>query len=116
MKFRNQRARSCQAIVLLFNFRDAVAVCQFAAHLEDEIVRGNNWTEMSASNLLTEYRAKQALNMGISFTTIAAFGENSAVIHYSPTPETDTKINNSSLFLRKFSYEILLYGQCLLAW
>ena len=36
---------------------------------------------------------------GPSFTTIAAFGTNGAVIHYTPTPDTDAKINSSGLFL-----------------
>ena len=82
------------------HIRDAVAVCKFAAHLEEEILNGSeDWTELSASKLLAEYRSQQKNNVGPSFTTIAAFGANSAVIHYTPTPETDAKINSSSLFL-----------------
>ena len=39
------------------HIRDAVAVCQFAAHLEEEIINGaDNWTELSAAKLLEEYR------------------------------------------------------------
>ena len=41
---------------------------------------------------------------GPSFTTIAAFGANSAVIHYTPTKETDAKINTTNLFLGKFDF------------
>ena len=42
--------------------------------------------------------------LGPSFTTIAAFGANSAVIHYTPTKETDAKINTTNLFLGKFDF------------
>ena len=82
------------------HIRDAVAVCQFAAMMESEIQAARNeWTELSASRLLAEYRAQQKMHVGRSFTTIAAFGANSAVIHYTPTNETDTVIDDSSLFL-----------------
>ena len=84
------------------HIRDAVALCQFAAHLEEQIQSGaENWTEISASELLSEYRSQQHLNVGPSFTTIAAFGTNSAVIHYTPTKETDAQINTTNLFLGK---------------
>ena len=82
------------------HIRDAVALCQFAAHLEEEIVNGaEDWTELSASQLLMDYRSKQDLFVMPSFTTIAAFGPNGAVIHYFPTNETNTKIDTSGLFL-----------------
>ena len=39
------------------HIRDAVAVCKFAAHLEQEIKLGSeNWTEISAAKLLLDYR------------------------------------------------------------
>jgi Xaa-Pro aminopeptidase len=34
-----------------------------------------------------------------SFSTIAGYGPNGAVIHYRATPETNAKISNDSLFL-----------------
>ena len=84
------------------HIRDAVALCKFAAHLEQEIVNGSQeWTELSASQLLAEYRSEQDFNKGLSFTTIAAFGANSAVIHYTPTNATDQIITTSNLFLGK---------------
>lgn len=94
--------------------KDAVALSQFAAHLESEIGCGN-WTELSASSLLEEYRRKQPLNDGISFSTIAAFGPNSAVIHYSPTPETDARIDESNIFLGKFYYSLSFHKDNLIS-
>ena len=61
---------------------------------------------MDCSDFKRFYRAEQELNVGPSFTTISAFGANSAVIHYTPTPETDAQINTSSLFLGKKIVEI----------
>ena len=82
------------------HIRDAVALCEFAAHIEEEIQNGaEDWTEISASQLLADYRSQQNHSKGLSFTTIAAFGQNSAVIHYTPTEETDAKIDKSGLFL-----------------
>mgnify|MGYP001161585345 FL=1 len=83
------------------HLRDAVALCQFSAHLEEEMSEGSNenWTELSASKLLADYRAMQELHVEPSFTTIAAFGPNSAVIHYTPSPETDAPITHNGLFL-----------------
>ena len=83
------------------HIRDAIAVCQFAARLETEYQEGGskNWTEISASELLTEFRSQQELYVGPSFTTIAAFGKNAAVIHYTPTDVTNAKIDDSNVFL-----------------
>ena len=38
------------------------------------------------------FRASQENSRGTSFGTISAFGSNGAIIHYSPTPETDARI------------------------
>ena len=48
--------------------------------------------------------------LGPSFTTIAAFGSNGAIIHYTPTQDTDAKINSSGLFLGISKFENLIYG------
>ena len=82
--------------------KDAVALCKFAAKLEEEIQAGNNWTEISAAELLLDYRKKQKDNKGTSFHSISAFGSNGAIIHYLPTPETDKVITTDGLYMRKF--------------
>ena len=57
------------------------------------------WDEMKVVHTLDEYRAQQDLNRGPSFSTIAAFGPNGAVIHYRPSVETNRVIDNSSFLL-----------------
>ena len=82
--------------------KDAVALCKFASYFELEIKSGNNWTELSAAELLTKYRHQQNNSRGISFHPISAFGSNGAIIHYSPTNSTDKHITTDGLFMRKF--------------
>ena len=82
--------------------KDAVALIKFASKLEIEIKLGNNWTELSAAELLSMYRNQQNNSRGISFHPISAFGSNGAIIHYSPTNETNKKITTDGLFMRMF--------------
>jgi Xaa-Pro aminopeptidase len=51
------------------HLRDALAYCDWAARLEEEMTAGgSNWSEVSAARLLEEeYRGQQDLNMGVSF-------------------------------------------------
>ena len=81
--------------------KDALALCRFAAHIETEIKSGNNWTELSAAALLSEYRSQQNNSRGISFHPISAFGSNGAIIHYSSTNETNKAITKNGLYMRK---------------
>ena len=82
--------------------KDAVAVCKFASKLQEEIQAGSNWTEISAAELLLNYRHKQQHNRGASFHSISAFGSNGAIIHYLPTPETDKIITTDGLYMSMF--------------
>ena len=81
--------------------KDALALCKFASHFETEIKYGNNWTELSAAVLLSEYRSQQNNSRGISFHPISAFGSNGAIIHYSSTNETNKAITKDGLYMRK---------------
>ena len=93
------------------HIRDAVAVCKWAAHMEEEVVSGTkNHTELTAVELLTKYRSLQKNYKGVSFTTVAGYGANGAIIHYTPTNETDAKISTDSLFMgemAQFGEEVL---------
>ena len=56
-------------------------------------------TELSVSSKLEALRAEQPLYRGLSFDTIAAYGEHGAVVHYEPTPETDMPLKPEGLLL-----------------
>lgn len=79
--------------------RDGKALCQYFAWLEHELKQGNPVDEISGATKLEEFRSKLDHYMGLSFTTISAFGANGSIIHYSPTPETNTAITTNSLYL-----------------
>ncbi|KAB7498778.1 Xaa-Pro aminopeptidase 1 [Armadillidium nasatum] len=63
------------------------------------IKAGNSWNEISAADRLEKFRAEQEYYHSLSFDTISAFGSNGAIIHYSPSPETNKEITNQSLYL-----------------
>ena len=83
------------------HIKDAVAFCDWAAFMEEqiEVLGAENWTEISAAQLLSEYRLEQENSRGDSFGTISAYGANGAIIHYSPTPDTDAALSTDSLYM-----------------
>eukprot|EP01111_Echinosteliopsis_oligospora_P017251 TRINITY_DN7409_c0_g2_i1.p1 TRINITY_DN7409_c0_g2~~TRINITY_DN7409_c0_g2_i1.p1 ORF type:complete len:434 (-),score=125.21 TRINITY_DN7409_c0_g2_i1:483-1679(-) len=76
------------------HLRDAAALIQFIAWLEEElVVKGNQeLTEVSVSDVLESYRSKQADFVSLSFSTIAGSGANGAIIHYAPDAKTCAKV------------------------
>lgn len=65
------------------NIRDGAAVCQFFAWLENELQNGNtSITEVSAADVLLEFRKKQDLFVSESFAPIIGYESNGAIIHY----------------------------------
>jgi len=81
------------------NLKDAVALIAFAAEIEKGMSLGEHWHELKVSKRILDYRSEQDLFKGSSFKTIAAYGENGAVIHYIPTNKTNTKIGTQSFLL-----------------
>lgn len=79
--------------------KDGVALTKFFYWLEKELAAGEKVTELSAAFKLTELRAEQSLYIMNSFGSISSYGPNAAVVHYSPTPETDTELKRESLYL-----------------
>ncbi|KAG8224298.1 hypothetical protein J437_LFUL007238 [Ladona fulva] len=63
--------------------RDAVALCDFFAYLESQVSSGS-LNETFVAEAVDRFRRQQELIRGASFETIAAFGPNGALPHYSP--------------------------------
>ena len=78
--------------------RDGVAVVKFLRWLKPAVEKGGV-TEISADEKLTALRAQQPLFRGISFDTIAGYGEHGAIVHYEATPETDIELKPESFLL-----------------
>ena len=78
------------------HIRDGISLCKFLFWLE------NNWknkTELDVVNKLHELRAKNTNFVSESFSTIAAFGPNGAIVHYSPTNTTNKKLERGNFIL-----------------
>jgi Xaa-Pro aminopeptidase len=82
----------------VIQIKDAVALCEFFAWLE-EAIESESITEISAADKLEEFRKEQDDYVGLSFETIAGSGPNGAIIHYKPSEETDRPLSKDELFL-----------------
>ena len=78
--------------------RDGVAMAKFLRWLKPAVEAGGQ-TELSICRKLDELRGEQPLYRGNSFDTIAGYAAHGAVVHYEPTPETDTPLRPEGLLL-----------------
>ncbi len=79
------------------HLRDGVAMVRFLRLLDEW--GSEPWTELRVDRELTALRAQQPGFRGLSFETIAGYAANGAVVHYEPTPETDTPLLRCGLLL-----------------
>lgn len=85
--------------------RDGVAMVRFLRWLDNAVANSTLYTqhstltELTISEKLESLRAEQALYRGLSFDTIAAYGEHGAIVHYEPTPDTDIPLQPHGLLL-----------------
>ena len=78
------------------HLRDGIALTKFLYWLE------KNWqnkTELDVCEKLLSFRKKQENFYSNSFDTIAAYGENAAIVHYSPTKKTNKKLEEGNVLL-----------------
>ncbi|OAY42282.1 aminopeptidase P2 isoform X2 [Manihot esculenta] len=81
------------------HLRDAAALAQFWAWLEEEVHKDVKLTEVDVADKLLEFRSKQAGFLDTSFDTISGSGANGAIIHYKPEPESCSIVDSKKLFL-----------------
>ncbi|KAJ8550078.1 hypothetical protein K7X08_033785 [Anisodus acutangulus] len=88
--------------------RDGAAVVQYLAWLDRQhllyhwlLMSGipKDFTEVSASDKLEEFRASKEHFRGLSFPTISSVGSNGAIIHYSPEAETCAELDPDQMYL-----------------
>lgn len=79
------------------HLRDGVAMVKLLRRMDEADV--STWTELRVDKELTALRAQQPGFRGLSFDTIAGYGANGAIVHYEPTPETDTPLQAHGLLL-----------------
>lgn len=78
--------------------KDSIAHVRFMYWLKHRVGK-EKITEISASKKLDEFRKEQGGYIRPSFAPISSFGKNAAIVHYSPTPESDKELEEGSLFL-----------------
>ena len=78
---------------------DGCALAEFKSTFEDKVSGGGKLTEYDVCRLLSECRARQPGNKGESFATIAAYGPNAAMMHYSPKPGACSTVGDRGLLL-----------------
>lgn len=81
------------------HLRDAAALAEFLAWLEDGVQNNMNLTEVEVAQKLLEFRRKQLGFIDTSFETISGYGANGAIIHYRPNPESCSIVGDKNLFL-----------------
>lgn len=79
--------------------KDGIAMTKFYFWLEKMLKAGEKVTELSAAAKLTALRSEQPQYVMDSFASISSYGPHGAVVHYSPTPETDTELKTDSFYL-----------------
>lgn len=77
---------------------DGVAVTRLIKWLKDT-AETEPKTEISVSERLKELRLSNDECFDLSFETIAGYGPNGAIIHYSATPETDAEVKPEGFLL-----------------
>lgn len=77
---------------------DGVAVTKLIKWLK-ETAHTVPKTELSVSEKLKELRLSNEECFDLSFETIAGYGPNGAIIHYSPSPESDAEVKPEGFLL-----------------
>ena len=80
------------------HIRDGIALVNFLFWLDKE-VDPNSITELDVCNKLDYLRGQNEYYMGPSFSTIAAYGSNGAIVHYNPSDLSNSIIGSNSLLL-----------------
>lgn len=79
--------------------KDGVALVQFYMWLENELLAGRNPGEYEVGIQLKEFRNKQDAFVDESFSTIAGYQQNGAIVHYSAKQNGDKKLKQEGIFL-----------------
>ena len=84
--------------ILFKSIKDGVAFTKFMYWLKNNIGK-IEITEISATQKLEEFRREQDKFIEPSFSTIAAYKDHAAMMHYSATEESNYKLEPRDLFL-----------------
>lgn len=80
------------------HIKDGVAFTKFMYWLKNNIGK-EEITEISASNVLENFRKEQDGFIELSFETISAYGSNAAMMHYTANENSNAILQNKNLLL-----------------
>ena len=81
------------------HIRDGVAVVRFEMDLEKALAQGKTLTEIDIDTMLQKRRAEMPGYFEDSFSTIAAYGANAAMMHYHAEGEVNSVIERKGFLL-----------------
>ena len=79
--------------------KDGIAMTKFFYWLEQQMEAGETVTELQAAHKIAYFRSQQPGYLMESFEPISSYGAHGAIVHYSPSEETDIPLGNESLYL-----------------
>lgn len=80
------------------HIKDGVAITKFMHWVKTRYDK-ETITELSSADKLTGFRAEQEGYICDSFEPLCAFKDHAAMMHYSPSPESDVKLESGAFFL-----------------
>lgn len=81
------------------HMRDGAAMVKSIIEIKRIMDEGGELTEIGVAEILERNRRKDGLYFDLSFDSICGFGPNGAIVHYSATPESDTRLEMNNLLL-----------------
>jgi len=79
--------------------KDSIAHAEFYAWFFEELEQGRKYTEFDLVEKIADFRSKQEGYVCESFNAIIGYKENAAMLHYSPTKNSHSIIENNSMLL-----------------
>ncbi|MDO4941352.1 MAG: aminopeptidase P family protein [Lachnospiraceae bacterium] len=80
------------------HLRDGIYMTKFMYWLKNSI-KDRNLSELEAASYIDQLRLADDLALDLSFETISAYGQNAAIVHYSPSAESNAKIEPKGMLL-----------------
>lgn len=81
------------------HIKDGVAITKFMYWLKKQSFDEKDVRELDTVDVVEKYRREQKGYLGNNFSTISAYGKNSAMMHYLPSEKSNDRLKNGSFLL-----------------
>ena len=100
---KHQKNRTECELAAKWHIEDGLAVTRFIYRIKQEVLKshdvGRPLNEYEAAMMIDGLRSQIPGNRGLSFDTIAAYGTNGAIVHYSPAEEGSARLEPEGFLL-----------------